>query len=277
MVVVSHRLRPAVRASLDKAIAAAERHQEIAFQHVPVTSYEALSDIFGSAAVVALDLTHCPVLPLLALLADLLSQHPLVKVILVPVPLSKIEEQQALFDLGRAGVTHLPLPHEVIQATWWLEVFASLQDFSSLHRAHAQLRSHVPDGPRGDFILRVAEHAIAPSIKQLATKLYPHERHSVAYKRRLLWRDCKALGFMSPEAVHAGVRFLLLKSLVDHGHWSNARLARYFGFATVRHLSRSCRTRYGRPLTALRHVSYEHVRDDVQARYWNETRQLDPV
>lgn len=268
MLILSYRPRSEVVAALDKAVVQSEASAEVAILHRVANTLAEFCDEFLTASIVVLDMGTLPPTACLECLRRGLEQHPFAKVVCVSVALTRIEEQRVLFDLGRLGVAALPTAAEAANTTWWNEFFGEYTGFDSLKQAHRELRRDLPQEPKATFILRLADHASAPSVKVLVARLYADAHLSVSYKRRRLWEDCKAAGFRGPEDVMSGIRLLLLKSLLDHRHWTLTRTARFFGMPTARHLARSCRTRYGTTLTGLRDMAREQVVALTQNTFW---------
>jgi hypothetical protein len=119
------------------------------------------------------------------------------------------------------------------------------------------------------LLLDLARHAQAASVKQLVLRFYPDDTASDVTKRHKLWNRCNELGLASPEEVLDALRLLLLKTLLDQGRWSTERIAIYLGHGTTKNLTRSCRTRYGLGVAAIKKLSLNNIELAVGAVFWD--------
>lgn len=269
MLILSHRPRTEIVAAIDQAVMQSEAAAEVAILHRVTHKLSEFCEEFLTASITVLDMSTLPPSACLECLRRGLEQHPFAKVVCVSVALTRPDEQRVLFDLGRLGVAALPSVTEAATSAWWADFLGQYTGFDSLKQAHRELRRDLPDGPKATFILRLADHASAPSVKVLVARLYSDAHLSLSYKRRRLWEECKSVGFRGPEDVMSGIRLLLLKSLLDHRHWTLTRTARFFGMPTARHLARSCRTRYGTTLTGLRDMARDQVVSLTRTSFWS--------
>lgn len=268
MMILTYKLRPSVLAAIRAAVAEAEKREEVAILVRSANDRAQLEPHVSSASVLVLDLQQIQPTEVVARLPQYLSTHPYVRVVVVPMLVTRPEDQRALFTLGRLGVSRMPTPEEAEHAQWWLEFLGDVTGYDNLQRAMRSLYEVLPAGPRGITIGRCAQHATVPSVKSLAIKIYSTGHHSVVYKRRKLWEECKAAGLSSPEDVHTGNRLFMIKVLLDQDSWTLARIARHFGYPSPRHLARSIKVRTGMSLAALRRMSRDEVLQIVQATFW---------
>lgn len=252
MIVLSHQASPPVAHAVDRALQEAERLHEVAFLHKREDTLMTLHRAFSSAALVAFDLSTTDPSVVLSAATRGLEHSPFVQVVVSHAPLGSSKAQRYLFEYGRIGVNYLPSQEESISAAWWVEVLSGITGFNILHRAKQAVLPAVPSGERGELVLRIADCATAPTVKDLVKKLYVKEYVSPSTRRKRLWAECKAADLDSPEAVLYTVRLVMIKHLLDTGKWTLTRIARHFGYTTARQLSRSCKTRTGLSLKQLR-------------------------
>jgi len=261
VLITLYRAHPSVLAAVQTAAAACERQEEIAmFVRSRRELPQFLHDI-DAAAVGVLDLRTITINDAVQLSTQVLEARPFVKLTTIAGLQATLDEQRQYFTLGRVGVAQVPLAEEASSAAFWQRYLLSQPQFSVLDMAFRYIQSLMMPGPRADWLLRLAKHVSAPSIKILAERIYPSNAHSNAYKRRRLWQECKNHHVGTPEDVHAAIRLVLLKQLLDSEQWTLTRIARYFGYDTARHLSRSCKTRYKlslREIKALTHGAIMH-------------------
>lgn len=254
MLVLTYKLRAAAAGPLARAVEESERRQEIAITVRAAKDLAALTRDLPVASLIVIDLEGLPAQQALTFVARQLEEHPFAKVICVPTEQSKLTDQVCFFHFGRVGIRSMPLPQETFNQDWWIATLADTAGFDVVAQAHRELQALVPSTARGILALRVAQHATAASVKVLADRMYPGTGMTLAYKRRKLWEECRALGAGTPENVLDAVRLALMKTILDANVWTHDRVARYFGYHSVRNMSRSCKTRYGRSINAIRHA-----------------------
>lgn len=263
MLMVAYRAHPAVATALKLASAEIERTEEIAVSCRATQDLEAFRRDAEMATVAVLDMRTLTLQELLDESVTTLQQHPFIRLTIVTTALSNAEDQRKLFDLGRMGVSALALTHEAEASAWWAQYVTTNLHFDVVQAAHRELHELLAgSGAYGELVLRVAQYATVPSIKILAERIYTDDRQSNAYKRRLLWEECKRVRAGTPEDVLAAVRLVLLKSILDADQWTTSRIARHFGMDTPRNLNRSCKNRYGLSVRDIRQLS----KPDVHAK-----------
>ena len=267
MLIVAYRTDPWVVTAVQTAITTPERQHEVAILvRTPRAEDLALREA-EVAAFVVLDLRVVDIRTALRFATTTLHANPFAKVVVVAAAQTRVEEQTGFFDLGRAGIAAVPLPKEAEQSRWWCDFVEQHIVFDVITSAQQTIAAMIPPGERGELLLRIAQLAHVPSVKRLADRLYPYGAHSTAYKRRRLWEECRRLQIGTPESVLAAARLQLLKLILDTDLWTPSRVARYFGADTARNFSRSCKTRYGWSLRAIRSASREAVFEKVKAVY----------
>lgn len=216
-----------------------------------------------------LDLHTVPITTVGPMVEAVLQQAPLTRVLVVSTFLSKVQEQQLLFQLGQQGVAFLFTPDMVTVTGHWRAVLDELTGLAHVGVFHRRFRQLVPPGDRGGLLLQLAQHATSASVKQLAKALYAPDPASVTTLRIKLWQDCARVGLATPEQCLDAIRVLLLKVLLDSAQWSWDAIAQYLQYTNAANLGRSCTTRYGVTLTALRALPIAQVEQAVGRVFWD--------
>jgi AraC-like DNA-binding protein len=259
MLVLTCKLRPAIQQAVAQGILEAERVHEVAIATRNAKDLDGVVRDFGISTIVVFDLASCSAAQALQVISTQLAIHPFVHVDVIAAPSVLPADQHVYFQLGKAGVYSLHPASNAATAAFWTQRIAELGNFDLVSRVHRELAQHVPTGESGEFLARFLEHSSSASVKTLAEKIYFGKAHSAAYKRRLLWEECKRHNFHSPESILSATRLLVLKHILDINVWTPGRVARHFGFDSARHLNRSCNNRYGMSVNRIRKAS----RDDI--------------
>lgn len=275
MLVLTHKLRPAVAAVLAHAVEEAERRQEIAITIRVAKDLASFARDVSIATLSVLDLHGVPAQQALTVAAAQLEEHPFAKIILVPTELPKLTDQLCLYHFGRVGIRHIPTLEEAQDQEWWLHTLSDTAGFDVVAQAQRDLRMLVTNNPRGLLAIKYAQHATVGSVKLLADRLYPNSGMTPSYKRRKLWQECKAVGAGAPENVLAAVRLTLMKTILDSNVWTPDRVARYFGYDNARNMNRSCKNRYKRSLRDIRRLPREDVLEFAKTIFFNTTANAD--
>lgn len=271
MLVLTWKLRPAIRQALAPGLQEAERLQEVAMSTREARDLDGIRRDFGIASLAIVDLGHIAAADVLHVIGWQLEMHPFVPVDLIAGTAVTSAEQRLYFELGKAGVQHMHMPDEAAEAAFWTQRLSDLRSFDLIARIMKDLNRILPPTPAGVFLSRVLDFHASASVKSLADKMYPGTQHTAAYKRRLLWQECKSHGYVAPELVLAAIRLRVLKAVLDAHVWTYDRVARHFGFDTARHLNRSCRNRYGLSVTAIRKASVGEVSELADRVFWEST------
>lgn len=269
MLVLTWKLRPAIRQALVSGLEEAERLQEVAMSTREARDADAVRRDFGIAALVVVDLGHVAPEEALSVASWQLEQHPFVQVDLIAGTVTTAASHRICFEFGKAGVQHMHLPEEASAAAFWVQRFSELRNFDLIARIVRDADRHLPPGAAGEFLARVVEFHTSASVKKLAEWMYPGAQYSPTYKRRMLWQECKSHGYVSPEAVLGAVRLRILKAVLDAHVWTYDRTARHFGFDTARHLNRSCKNRYGLSVTAIRKAPAAEISKLADQVFWD--------
>lgn len=260
MLILGLRVRPTVATALEQALLQAEKHMEVSYLFRQTKDVKSFSRDFLIANGAVLDLATISIADALALSESLLSDHPFVRVIVVPMVQHSLEDQCRYFDLGRIGVVGIPSIADAESTDYWFTSIVGSAKFDVVVRARKELYALLPQDERGDFLRSIAEHAMVSSVKGLALRMYPDRSQSQAYKRRRLWQTCKILDLAPPEHLLVAIRLFLIKYVLDSNQWTLDRVARYFGMESARHLNRACKTRYNVSCAGLKDLPLETVR-----------------
>lgn len=268
MLVLTWKLRPAIRHALAAGLEESERQQEVAMTMREARDTEAVKRDFGIAALVIMDLGHVQPQDAISVSSWQLELHPFVQVDLIAGTAATQADHRVYFELGKAGVQHMHLPEEASTAAFWIQRLSELSNFDLITRVLKDMSRLMPPGPPGEFLARIVDLHGCASVKSLADKMYPGSQYTAAYKRRMLWQECKSHGYASPEAALSAVRLRVLKSVLDSDVWTYDRVARHFGFETARHLNRSCNNRYGLSVTAIRKSTSTAMSELAEKVFW---------
>jgi len=226
-------------------------------------------ELAPQAAMVVVDLQHLLIHDVVPLVKELLLLSPFTRVVVVNTLLTRAQEQTLLFELGKISVGELLDGDRCVQPGLWAYILEELTGMDALRDFFRVLRRLVPTDARAALLLDLARHAQAASVKQLVLRFYPDDTASDVTKRHKLWNRCNELGLASPEEVLDALRLLLLKTLLDQGRWSTERIAIYLGHGTTKNLTRSCRTRYGLGVAAIKKLSLNNIELAVGAVFWD--------
>lgn len=261
MHIVTNHLRPTVAGALDQAISELPSRTKVTPHLTRLSTPTDLTDSLPRAQVVVVDLDSTNVRSVTGLMRVGLRNHPHIRTFVVPVALTAADDQLALFQLGQLGVQHMPSVQHAETSGYWLTRLHECADANALFIWRSQMQQLFGTDERGAFILTVGGECGAPTVKELAERLYRDDYLSNDGKRRRLWKECDRLQLPHPELLWAGCRLLLLKCLLDHGGWSLQRISFYLGYDDTRKLSAMCKRRYAMTPTQLK----ERSRLDIEA------------
>lgn len=240
---------------------------ELLVQSVP--NPDVFRAVSPNAAMAVVDLQHLLISDVVPLVKEVLLVSPFTRITVVNTLLTRAQEQTLLFELGKISVGELLDGERCLQAGMWKYLLEEVTGLDVLRDFFRVLRTIVPTDARAPLILDMARYAHVSSVKQLVLRLYPDDNSSDVTKRHKLWTRCTELGLVSPEEVLDALRLLLLKVLLDQGRWSTDRIATYMGHGTPKNLSRSCRTRYGLGVAALKKMTLNPIELAVGAVFWD--------
>lgn len=275
MLVLTWKLRPAIRQALVAGLEDAERRQEVAMSTREVRDADGIRRDFGIAAMVVVDLGHVQPQEALPMVGWHLERHPFVQVDVIAGTMTAPAEQRLCFEFGKSGARHMHLPDEASTAAFWVQRLSELRNFDLIARVVKDLDRHSPPGAAGGFVSKVLEFHTSASVKSLADKMYPGSKHTAAYKRRMLWQECKAHGYTGPENTLSAVRLRVLKAVLDANIWTYDRISRHFGYDTARHLNRACKNRYGVSVTAIRKAPLAEISELANTVFWDRSVQAE--
>lgn len=271
MLVLTWKLRPAIRQALVAGLEEAERLQEVAMSTREARDADGVRRDFGVAALVVMDLGHVVPEEALSVASWQLELHPFVQVDLIAGTVTTATAHRICFEFGKAGVQHMHLPQDASESAFWVQRLSELRNFDLISRIVKDADRNLPAGAPGEFLARVLEFHTSASVKKLADQMYPGTQYSPTYKRRMLWQECKSHGYVSPEAILGAIRLRILKAVLDAHVWTYDRTARHFGFDTARHLNRSCKNRYGLSVTAIRKAPAPDIAKLADQVFWDES------
>lgn len=252
MHIVTNLLRPKVAGALDQAISELPSCSKVTPHLTRLSTPTDLTDYFSRAQVVVVDLDSTNVRSVTGLMRVGIHNHPHLRTFVVPVALPAAEDQLSLFELGQLGVQHMPSVQHAETSSYWLTRLHECVDANALFIWRSQMQQLFGTDERGAFILTVGGECTAPTVKDLAERIYRDDYLSNSAKRRRLWKECSRLRLPHPELLWSGCRLLLLKSLLDHGGWSLQRVSFYLGYDDTRKLLAMCKRRYALTPTQLK-------------------------
>ena len=264
MHIVTLGLRVSVANALALAVLNIPRGAVAAPYITTVRKHDDVSLAFPSTTVLVMDLDTVPAHIAATVLEEGLEQYPYVRAYVVPIPLQTNADQYQLFRMGKVGVHQLTCEQSSSNATYWQARLAECAGTDILRLWRSELRTVFGDSERGRVAMRIADECTAPTVGDLAERLYRDDSLTSDGKRRRLWKACKHVGLANPEQLWSAVRLMLLKVLLDHGQWSVSRIAFHLGYDAPRNLTEACKRRYGLTPTELRDKPYADVRQHVE-------------
>jgi hypothetical protein len=261
MVIMSCRLRHSALRALHEALGYAKSLYKLEAHHKAETD----PTLMGTAVsdMMVLDLSELAPDVVLQIATDKLESNPFVRCVVVPGTLNAVTRPQDLIALGRAGVICPPSEGHALHPTWWVAEVVSLASLEIIDRAWDSLEEVTPGGDAGSLVKRIAVEYTCQSVKTLALRIYPAYGTAGEIARQRLYKECKQVGFVSPEAVHQAVRLWMLKHFLDTDCWPNTRLAKHFGADTTAKFSEYTKRRFGLSLGSLRAFPMQDVRHKV--------------
>jgi AraC-like DNA-binding protein len=267
MFVLAHSSERSLTTCLQYAATRAVQGTQVPLRVRDVHRSAELFEAMPIAVAVIIDMRHTSVTEAVAVVCTIRTKYPHMPVYVVPP--RGLVDTNVYFTLGRAGVTHLLTQTEREDAQWWGEQLSQDLLLAYVRPIYQDLEQYAPDGSQGLLVKSIQQHAMASSVKVLSQRLaFAEERHlSPAYQRKRLWASCKAVGLVSPELVLFASRLYVLKRLLDDRTWSMDQISRYLGYDSPRHLSKSCKVRYGLSPSELRRIPMTYIEERLHAAY----------